>query len=91
MCEFDTQNKLPKKEYIQNAAQLALTDVSAQSVATILGLLTQELAPVIQAYAKAGAALEDHGEPTDFFSSLSDAVETADAVEVAEKTPLFAG
>jgi len=71
-CAFDVQNRIPAKPHVENAAELALTDASAQAVGQLIEMLVEEAFPLLNTYAEAGMMIE---EQTDFSDILHEAEE----------------
>jgi hypothetical protein len=69
ICEFDTSDKIPGKEYVEKAAELALQDTSREAVQQLTMMLLSTMGPVLMSYQMAGKELADN-EATDDLSDL---------------------
>lgn len=84
LLEFDIDNKVPQKKYIEMACQEALKDASASAVSDVINVLLTEALPMMQAYAAAGQQIAEQEQVEDFTEKV------ANMQKVEEANVLFA-
>lgn len=58
ICEMDENKKIPGHNYVRSAAELAVTNASADAAGDIVSVVIQEIMPLLGKYVEAGKMLE---------------------------------
>lgn len=89
LCAFDEDNRIPRKEYIERAAELAVQGTTSEGIQELTAFLFQHAGMILSSYAEAGRMIEEQPDTTwDFGEEDEHEEEPAPSVEEAEE--LFA-
>lgn len=72
VCEMDENKKIPGHNYVRSAAELAVTNASADAAGDIVAVVIQEIMPLLGKYVEAGKMLEGMTEEQNQEDELPD-------------------